>query len=451
MRAGAEGTALPPTLTLNLFDDVVLSALVDRSVPTASGAGYVLSGRLDAAEPGTWRLLVYEDAVAGTVDTADATYNIRTVDGVHVISEVELASPPFQDIVVPLPDHLRESSPDAGFHLPRSTDAPITDGDGEAVVDVAVVYTEGTAARAGRLHGDAGIDAFIDMMFDSTNQAYERSGAMLRIRLALKDVLPCVGDVCSDYRSLLDGLGGRERLRDTSGADLLSWIVDTPDPDAGGRAYLGGSYSIVNFDAGSFAFAHELGHNMHLRHDRWTVLNVDEYKVLNDPHPYNHGYVSRTCDWHTIMAYPNRCNRPVLRLYAFSNPNKYHNGERMGVPGSQITSDVDGPADATRTLNGPADATRTLNELRWEVANRKELSPTSARGVLQTFYHAAGGRGWMERTNWLSAAPLWDWFGVDAGTQVLGLKLARNGLSGRLPAELRSLAGLQWESDRSTG
>ena len=61
-----------------------------------------------------------------------------------------------------------------------------------------------------------------------------------------------------------------------------------------------------------------------------------------------------------------RCERWVPALKAFSNPDKYHDGERMGVPGSQATLDVDGPADAARTLN----------ETRQDVANRRQ--PPSA-------------------------------------------------------------------------
>ena len=66
------------TLRLNLFDDAVLSAVVERTAGTAFGSGYVLSGSLDEVERGTWKLLIYDDdVITGTVRTPDAIYSIR--------------------------------------------------------------------------------------------------------------------------------------------------------------------------------------------------------------------------------------------------------------------------------------------------------------------------------------------------------------------------------------
>ena len=57
---------------------------------------------------------------------------------------------------------------------------------------------------------------------------------------------------------------------------------------------------------------------------------------------------------------------------------------------------------------------------------------SSDRGVLEAFYNATGGPSWMERTNWLTAAPLSEWFGVttDREGRVTALNLPGNALSG---------------------
>ena len=79
----------------------------------------------------------------------------------------------------------------------------------------------------------------------------------------------------------------------------------------------------------------------------------------------------------------------------------------------------------------------------------------SDRAVLGAFYHATGGPNWVESTNWLTDAPLGEWYGVRVNDQgrVVGLELAgtwdsetassvQHGLSGPIPPELESLSNL---------
>ena len=77
------------TLTLNLFEDVVLTGIVERTAPTFSG-GYSISGRLVEEPLGTLTVVVNGETVAGSVRTLGGTYQIHSVGGGHyVISEVE--------------------------------------------------------------------------------------------------------------------------------------------------------------------------------------------------------------------------------------------------------------------------------------------------------------------------------------------------------------------------
>ena len=88
--APAPGT----TLTLNLFDDTVVTGLVEWTEPTFSG-GYAVSGRLVDEPLGTLTLVVNADRVVGTVRLPEETYRIRSVgDGLSTISEVE--EPPLE-------------------------------------------------------------------------------------------------------------------------------------------------------------------------------------------------------------------------------------------------------------------------------------------------------------------------------------------------------------------
>ena len=66
------------------------------------------------------------------------------------------------------------------------------------------------------------------------------------------------------------------------------------------------------------------------------------------------------------------------------------------------------------------------------------------REALVALYNAAGGVGWTNRANWLSGAPIGDWYGVttDAAGRVTSLNLGNNNLTGSLPPEMGSLTAL---------
>ena len=67
------------------------------------------------------------------------------------------------------------------------------------------------------------------------------------------------------------------------------------------------------------------------------------------------------------------------------------------------------------------------------------------RDALVALYEATGGPNWTDKTNWLTDAPLAEWYGVtvDARRRVRNLLLWENDLSGAIPAELGNLANLE--------
>ena len=81
-------------------------------------------------------------------------------------------------------------------------------------------------------------------------------------------------------------------------------------------------------------------------------------------------------------------------------------------------------------------------------------SAATDRAALEAIYRATGGDNWTDNTNWLSNAPLEDWYGVEvADGRVTGLrlggwdesvrKIVGNGLTGSLPPELGTLSRLR--------
>ena len=82
-------------------------------------------------------------------------------------------------------------------------------------------------------------------------------------------------------------------------------------------------------------------------------------------------------------------------------------------------------------------------------------TPPTDRAALEAIYRATGGEDWTNNTNWLSSAPLEDWYGVEVTAgRVTGLrlggwdesvkKIVGNGLTGALPPELGTLSALRW-------
>ena len=66
------------------------------------------------------------------------------------------------------------------------------------------------------------------------------------------------------------------------------------------------------------------------------------------------------------------------------------------------------------------------------------------REALSSLYRATNGPGWINNANWLTGAPVAEWYGVvvDGDGRVTGLELTDNGLKGEIPPELGSLTSL---------
>ena len=70
---------------------------------------------------------------------------------------------------------------------------------------------------------------------------------------------------------------------------------------------------------------------------------------------------------------------------------------------------------------------------------------TGDKGALEAFYEAAEGANWERSDNWLSEAPVGQWYGVktDPSGRVNGLELNGNRLRGAIPPELGDLSNLR--------
>jgi len=357
---------VPAGMALNLWEGAEFEALISRTERTS--AGYTLSGRLAGVRHGAATLVVNGDVVAGTVWTPTALYDIRTVNGLQVLREVDVASLP--PLAPPLArGHLPGGRSGTGTVRPQSDSDASDDG---AVVELLVLWTARAAKKAG---GVAGIRALIDLGVAAANDAYARSGVHFRLSLVGAeqtdypdfDELNLSSDVYEEVdRRTEDILAVRDRV----GADLTSIVVD-------GLAGFGGfaimmhelsldfaneAFSFVDVDRVAYnTLAHEIGHNMGVHHDRYVAPEGGVF-------PYSHGYVNqraldpgapRDACWATIMAYLSQCfefggHRLAVRIPYFSNPNLRYpapDGDPLGVDESSTFTDRRGPANVVASLN----------------------------------------------------------------------------------------------------
>ena len=357
------GTPTPRTLALNLFDDVVFTGIIEHVERTVSG--HAMWGSLAGVEMGAMTMVVNGSVVAGSVRTPQAVYTIRTAsDGAYIIRQIDESS------LLPLGEPVRapQSAPNT-----RAQTASAQRDDGSEI-DVMVVYTPLAKFRAG---GRAGVEALIDLFVAETNQAYANSGATLRIRLVLKEEVNYIedGDSFLDLDRLAERSDGYmdnvHNLRDLYSADLVHLVVGVSDNVCGvangvfyiedDGTFFDTAFGLTVDECGGLTFAHELGHNMGLEHDRYQALIEWEQNSISGS---NFGYVNQrmfapgapeSARWRTIMSYGVQC-KEVADFYCpwiphFSNPGLTYDGDPTGVPVSHPSTGVDGPAHAARTLD----------------------------------------------------------------------------------------------------
>jgi hypothetical protein len=335
----AGGRGLREQLNLNLFPDASFTAL--RSRVEITGTGYVWLGTIANFPTGSVTLAVTDGVMSGSVVVPQGSFTIRYAGAdAHSIEQVNLAD---------MPPELEPLLPPAQLQSAALADAPAGAGvDDGSLIDLLVVWTPAARIAAG---GTAAIQSLVDLGITETNQAYASTGAIQRIRLRRKEEInyaeaPSMGTDLSRLQSASDGfLDSVHSLRNTYAADLTQLIVNTPQASCG-IAYLMSTVaaSFASFAFGvtdygcispNYTFAHEMGHNMGLRHD----THVD---AATTPFTYAHGYVNQAAfaggagaekRWRTIMAYNDQCAASgfnCTRLLYFSNPNNLNTGDPMG-------------------------------------------------------------------------------------------------------------------------
>ena len=181
--------------------------------------------------------------------------------------------------------------------------------------------------------------------------------------------LPSTTDryINSPTEDILDELvasGEVQRLKDIYDADVVHYIGITEQ--VCGQAFVSSDIDLNNefnstsldFHAaytnygclGNSTFAHELGHNLGLFHDRYTLANNEEGAGESFDNHIPYGYIEPDGEFYTTMAYQSSCtdvfsNGACEAAPVYSNPDVVIDGESAGAP-----AEVTESADASRGL-----------------------------------------------------------------------------------------------------
>ena len=356
-RARAEvGSFGSSQLLFNMSEQVQLDVAVQRTTRTLDG--YTLSGHIDGGRGGFVTLAAQGQAVAGSIWTWEASYEIVPVGGgIHAVRQV--IDEPVECGGVAL-------APSVGAAMPAPTSSAI---DEIAEVDVLAFWTPALEAAKG---GEPHVKLSIDLAIAYTNDALERSGAFVSLNLVgaeRLDVAEASGHQLFDVLEGVHAVGRANAL----GADFIAAFHSGRNGvNSAARSVLTApnTYTQLSLNGPNpFVLAHEIGHNLGLWHDRGAFLRPSR--------SYDGGHVAIATSFAgthchiTTMAYETVCLGAGLeprRIPYYSNPNRHHplTGTPLGV--SRL-SDI-------RGRDGPSNAVLEINRNRHRASNVRPRRPT---------------------------------------------------------------------------
>ena len=308
-----------PSFTLNLFDDVQYTLVVDRP-EFKKGDRMTLLGHLQDVA-GSYFVLAYQKGmVSGVViDPQKGSFQIHYAGkGLHhiyadrtsggAICNVRRSSNGLPPVGIGVP---QQGQP-AWIPMNYPTGCPYAGT--PPILDILVVYTASAMAAEGGT--PQAMENTIDAAVAYTNMCYFNSGVTAQMRVVHTEEVDYTesGDENVDLSRLQtpgDGyMDNVQTLRDTYGADLVNLITGTSE--SGGLAYFAASAgnfypeSAYSMEASNYilpGFAHETGHNLGCDHDLANAVGAGAYS-----YSYGFSFNGGGIIWGTVMCYPGTQN-----------------------------------------------------------------------------------------------------------------------------------------------
>jgi hypothetical protein len=236
----------------------------------------------------------------------------------------------------------------------------------QVTIDVLIVYTSGMVSR----HGNAaGVQSRLNTIVATLNDALAQSQVNLTIRLVnatqvnyseTTTVSQALFDITRDSSNAIKPT--IDALRDQYSADLVSLVRPYSRATHQGCGYaeilginsaafdstrafsvvsdgndIGGTVNGVTYLCPETTFAHEIGHNLGLEHDRVNTSS-------NGATPYGRGYINTAAGFGTIMAVYNS------RVVRFSNPAINCAGVPCGISRADTANSADSAGAILTTM-----------------------------------------------------------------------------------------------------
>lgn len=321
-------------LRIALPDGSDVTCEVTRSAPVNNVE--VIEGTVAGSPLDRCALFVKDGAVTGDIAVGEERYRVVPLAGsTHAVVQVRTGAMSEGGSDAPRPSHIPRRSERDQRTIPPCDVAGAGD---RGTIDILVLYTPLAASRQD-------MDLLVaESMAQLDRAARQHPGDRFGVTFRLVGLEEVNYREAEDMGIDLERLSGLEPgflndvpgLRDRYRADLVHLIIEGPpdsgscgigwmiEPEAPLTADAGFSVSDHRCSAANLSFAHEIGHNMGMDHDRYVVDKAD-------PGAINFGYVSLETSRRTLMAYGNQCYDQGLdcpRVVTFSTPDAVLGGDR---------------------------------------------------------------------------------------------------------------------------
>jgi hypothetical protein len=320
---------------LDLFEDAAYTARLEPE-PSRLLPYVVWRGPIDGIEGSQVLVVAGGGQIAASIDAVDHFYRVRYSGepGVHALEEMGRSGAlgeqlPLEFFKVAEVTGIDDSAQGAEVLAAEPIPAPPDDG---SVLDLLVVYTPQARAEMG--DDPVAIRNLIALGIAALDTTLVRSGVSMRARLVQAAEVayeedPDVGVDLDRLRRRNDAfLEEVHALRDRYHADIVSLVRGTRNcatplqcgrsilmPGGGSPAFAASAFNVIAVDRvndGTYALAHEIGHNFGCNHAPDDPTGVGAFD-------YSYGYKNARAGFSTLMAY--WCgDASCPKVLQFSNP-----------------------------------------------------------------------------------------------------------------------------------
>jgi hypothetical protein len=317
--------------------------LVRKRPPNLMPGGLTWVGETEETGERALLMLWKDGHLSGYFGYKGRVFTVNHVGGnVHTMAEIDPRKLP--------PDHAPDPaqrntsvappSPPATLPppLPEPAVAPFADAQRQAleaksiVIDLMLLYTKKVADSY--IRDPADLSA---LAIEQANETFRNSGlGNIKLRLVHSqqiDYDEAGADQFDHLYRLVDGVGvfkDVKKLRNDKRADIVGLVLDSPT-GCGQSTRVGAeadeAFFVVHHACAAitYSIAHEVGHILGARHDRYMDAN-------DTPFPFAHGYINGS-KWRDMMSYQQGCGG-CPRIPFWSNPRVQYQGEPIGTAAS---------------------------------------------------------------------------------------------------------------------